>query len=277
MLCLFIANKLRLDHKGLNLLLYKIHKMSTSNLEALDVTQPILLVGPSGVGKTYFIEQLAKNKKLVLYSYNCRRDKTLREGRNKLINWVFLKEPCIVWLEGADDLTIEAQSFLRRSLETYSRSVILVLEVRDTAFLADPLRSRCKTYIISHPTQEECLTYLINKGISNIDAMQIVKQIQPLNYRALNVYLMAKNLVINEKSIYDNNIEYDNALAKIKSNTATMIDILDWKKRGLYVTRLVEDSMKHLNLKWWPDMPRDSRGRNAWFHLAYILSKTQSV
>jgi DNA polymerase III delta prime subunit len=251
--------------------------MSTSNLESLDVTQPILLVGPSGVGKTYFIEGLAKKKNLVLYSYNCRRDKTLREGRNKLINWVFLKEPCIVWLEGADDLTIEAQSFLRRSLETYSRSVILILEVRDTAFLADPLRSRCKTYIISRPSQEECISYLMNKGISDKDVLQIVNQIQPLSYRSLNVYLMAQNLVINEKSIYDINVDYDNALNKIKSRSASMLDALDWKKKGIYAPKLVEDSMQYLNLKWWPDMPRDSRGRNAWFHLAYILSKTQST
>jgi DNA polymerase III delta prime subunit len=251
--------------------------MSTSNLESLDVTQPILLVGPAGVGKTYFIEELAKKKNLVLYSYNCRRDKTLREGRNKLINWVFLKEPCIVWLEGADDLTIEAQSFLRRSLETYSKSVILILEVRDTAFLADPLRSRCKTYIIPRPLQEDCINYLIGKGISDSEANEIVNQIQPLSYRALNVYILSQNLIIKEKSIYDHSLDYNNALNKIKSRSATMIDALDWKKKGIYVPRLVEDSMKCLNLKWWPDMPRDSRGRNAWFHLAYILSKTQSM
>ena len=86
-----------------------------------DIDAPILLVGPSGVGKTYIVEGLAKSLRCSLYNYNCRKDKTLREGRNKLINWVFLSERCIVWLEGADDLTIEAQSFLRRSLETYSK------------------------------------------------------------------------------------------------------------------------------------------------------------
>ena len=168
-----------------------------SNLESLDTTQPILLVGPSGVGKSHIIEKMAKHKKLTLYSYNCRRDKTLREGRNKLINWVFLKEPCVVWLEGADDLTIEAQSFLRRSLETYSRTVILALEVRDTAYLADPLRSRCKSYIITRPHEKEIAAAFPSLSAKEIDG------ISPLSYRAVKVYLSSKNLAFLEKGIYE--------------------------------------------------------------------------
>ena len=226
--------------------------------EICNSMQPVLLVGPSGVGKSHLVEQLAKEKKLILYSYNCRRDKTLREGRNKLINWVFLKEPCVVWLEGADDLTIEAQSFLRRSLETYSRNVILILEVRDTAFLADPLRSRCRTIIIERPKLDE----MPCKGL-------------PASYRAVNVYNAAKNLAIPEKCIYDEIDEYNDAIETIKSKKATMMDLLKWKRSGLYVNKLVEDAMEVLGLNWWPDMPPQSRGKNGWFLLAYILSKTQ--
>lgn len=240
-----------------------------SNLECLDTTQPILFVGPAGVGKSYVIEQLAKSKKLILYSYNCRRDKTLREGRNKLINWVFLKEPCLVWLEGADDLTIEAQSFLRRSLETYSRTVILVLEVRDTVYLADPLRSRCKSYIIERPTIIEV------KKIYPTLSDDEINRIIPLSYRALNVYISSKNLVLKEKNMYDNNINYNNALHLIKTHDASMKNILEWRKNGLYVSKLVEDAMNILEMQWWPHMPAKSRGKNGWFLLAYILSKTQ--
>jgi hypothetical protein len=225
--------------------------------EIINSTQPILLVGPSGVGKSHLIQTMAEEQKLVLYSYNCRRDKTLREGRNKLINWVFLKEPCIVWLEGADDLTIEAQSFLRRSLETYSRAVILILEVRDTAFLADPLRSRCRTFIIERPVLE-------NKRL-------------PYSYRADKVYNAAKKLAIQEESIHDENDEYMNALKLMKERRANMLDVLRWKKEGIYVNKLVEDAMIELNLMWWPDMPPHSRGKNGWFLLAYIIAKTQGV
>lgn len=240
-----------------------------SNLECLDTTQPILLVGPSGVGKSHIIEEMTRKKGLILYSYNCRRDKTLREGRNKLINWVFLKEPCVVWLEGADDLTIEAQSFLRRSLETYSRTVILVLEVRDTAYLADPLRSRCKSYIITRPTYEE-----IGSSFPSL-TIEEVRKICPISYRAAKVYLASKNLALSEKGIHDNNDEYNNALNTIKSRKATMMDILKWRRNGVYISKLVEDAMYAVGLNWWPDMPVKSREKNGWFLLAYILSKTQ--
>ncbi len=240
-----------------------------SNLECLDTTQPILLVGPSGVGKSYTIEELAKGRKLTLHSYNCRRDKTLREGRNKLINWVFLKEPCIVWLEGADDLTIEAQSFLRRSLETYSRTVILILEVRDASYLADPLRSRCKSYIIERPTMEEVSNQFPTLTVEEIN------RIQPLSYRLLKIYESSKNLAIREKGIFEENDKYQMAIKLIREKKANMKDILLWRKDGLYVPNLVEDAMNVLNMHWWPDMPPKSRGKNGWFLLAYILSKTQ--
>ena len=243
-----------------------------------DINEPILLVGPAGVGKSYAVESLSRDNNLILYSYNCRRDKTLREGRNKLINWVFLKEPCIVWLEGADDLTIEAQSFLRRSLETYSRSVILILEVRDTAFLADPLRSRCRTVITPRPTKEEGHQFLLGRGISVDEANCIIQKIQPLSYRSLQVYIDSKRfLALPEYSIYDTSDEYRNAIELIKHGSASMIDVLKWKRQGLYVSKFVDDAMRILDIKWYPDMPKDSRGRNAWFHLAYILSKTQSM
>lgn len=48
-----------------------------------------------------------------------------------------------VWLEGADDLTQEAQAFLRRILETASPNVTCVLEVREPWKLSPPILSRC--------------------------------------------------------------------------------------------------------------------------------------
>ena len=237
-------------------------------------TEPLLLVGPSGVGKTYIIEGLAKQKGLTLYSYNCRRDKTLREGRNKLISWVFLKEPCIVWLEGADDLTIEAQSFLRRSLETYSRSVVLILEVRDTAFLADPLRSRCKTIIVPRPGKETMLSFIDNTyNIRGDEAEEIIRKIQPLSYRAVKVYITANLILpIKEKCIRDQCDEIDNAIELIRDDTASMANVLEWKKKGLYPTVLIERGMAAKNMMWWPHMPVGSRGRNTWFCVGFIVS-----
>jgi len=48
-----------------------------------------------------------------------------------------------VWIEGADDLTQEAQAFLRRILETASVNVVCALEVRELWKMSSPILSRC--------------------------------------------------------------------------------------------------------------------------------------
>jgi len=104
----------------------------------------IILSGQPGAGKSHWIKERAKTDKSHLQRWNCRQDRTLREGRSRLHNWIRAREPTLVWLEGADDLTQEAQAFLRRILETASTAVLCVLEVREAWKLADPILSRCK-------------------------------------------------------------------------------------------------------------------------------------
>jgi hypothetical protein len=48
-----------------------------------------------------------------------------------------------VWIEGADDLTPEAQAFLRRILETVSEPVQCILECRDQQKITPAIQSRC--------------------------------------------------------------------------------------------------------------------------------------
>lgn len=232
------------------------------------IVGPILLTGPPGVGKSHWIHEVAKKNNVGIYSYNCRRDKTLREGRNKLINWVFLKEPCIVWLEGADDLTIEAQSFLRRSLETHSQNVFLVLEVRDTSCMADPLRSRCLTVIIPPPTAEKCYDFLLKQKptLPEQTCKDIISLIQPkeLSFRKMLTYHQVASLYPNflkktELPTFDNNI--------------CVKDILKWRTDALnpndilqkYVTH--KDYIDNLNTK----MPLASFTHSAWHQLAYLI------
>ena len=78
---------------------------------------PIILTGPPGCGKSYWIQKYAEQLKKQLFVCPCRKDRTLRDGRQKLHIWGRRTEPAILWLEGADDLTPEAQAFLRRILE----------------------------------------------------------------------------------------------------------------------------------------------------------------
>lgn len=103
-----------------------------------------LIYGPPGCGKTTWILAQVKAERKKLYHWNARTDRTLREGRQSLHRQVRSQEPLIVWIEGADDLTPEAQAFLRRILETVSPAVQCILECRDPQRITPAIQSRCE-------------------------------------------------------------------------------------------------------------------------------------
>jgi hypothetical protein len=120
---------------------------------------PRILTGPPGCGKSYWIQKYAQEVNKQLFVCPCRKDRTLRDGRQKLHVWARRTEPAILWLEGADDLTPEAQAFLRRMLETHAPEVQFILECRDAGRLQEPIRSRCILQTMGHPSWDELLTY----------------------------------------------------------------------------------------------------------------------
>ena len=103
----------------------------------------IILYGPAGCGKTTWIKQEAKARGCRLFRWNVRNDRSLREGREVLHAQVRSQERTLIWIEGADDLTQEAQAFLRRILDTRSPDIYCILEVRDPSKLSVPVLSRC--------------------------------------------------------------------------------------------------------------------------------------
>ena len=107
--------------------------------------QPAWLVyGPPGCGKTTWILNQVRTARRKLFHWNARTDRTLREGRENLHRQVRSQEPLYVWIEGADDLTPEAQAFLRRILETASQPVQCILECRDPQRITPAIQSRCE-------------------------------------------------------------------------------------------------------------------------------------
>ena len=127
---------------------------------------PIILTGPPGCGKSYWIQKYAEQLKKQLFVCPCRKDRTLRDGRQKLHIWARRTEPAILWLEGADDLTPEAQAFLRRILETHASDVLFILECRDAGRLQEPIRSRCIIKKMYAPSWEDLEQYLSNFNIN---------------------------------------------------------------------------------------------------------------
>jgi DNA polymerase III delta prime subunit len=103
----------------------------------------LLISGEPGTGKTRWIQEEAKAVRAKLFRWNARIDRSLREGREILHQQVRSKERLFVWIEGADDLTQEAQAFLRRILETSAPNVTCCLEVREIWKMSPPILSRC--------------------------------------------------------------------------------------------------------------------------------------
>lgn len=110
----------------------------------------LILYGPAGSGKTTWIKQEARNRGCRLFQWNVRNDRSLREGREVLHAQVRSQERTFIWIEGADDLTQEAQAFLRRILDTRSPEVSCILEVRDPSRLSEPVLSRCAMHCLKY-------------------------------------------------------------------------------------------------------------------------------
>lgn len=142
---------------------------------------PIILTGPPGCGKSYWIQKYAEQLKKQLFVCPCRKDRTLRDGRQKLHIWARRTEPAILWLEGADDLTPEAQAFLRRILETHAQDVLFILECRDAGRLQEPIRSRCIIKRMYQPSWQELEKFLI-QSFSGSNPLEIQEYLKKNEY-----------------------------------------------------------------------------------------------
>ncbi len=117
--------------------------------------RPVFVVGPPSSGKSHYIKQLAQKERRTLLHCPCRKDRTLREQRAIIHEWALRAEPTLLWIEGTDDLTPEAQSFLRRILETYAPSVRFCLEAQSLESIQEPILSRCEIIRLQQPTSEQ--------------------------------------------------------------------------------------------------------------------------
>ena len=162
----------------------------------------LILYGNAGCGKSNWIKQEAKNKNYKLFRWNVRNDRSLREGREILHLQVRSQEKTLIWIEGADDLTQEAQAFLRRILDTRSNDVNCVLEVRDPSKLSAPVLSRCSLQRISHVIsyrknvlEQKALYYNFPKSSTNFptNLEELYKYKQDGNDPVILLLYLAKN------------------------------------------------------------------------------------
>lgn len=191
---------------------------------------PIILTGSPGCGKSYWIQKYAETIKKQLFVCPCRKDRTLRDGRQKLHIWARRTEPAILWLEGADDLTPEAQAFLRRILETHASDVLFILECRDAGRLQEPIRSRCKIKRIPPPTWKELEHYLQSfNGIRTEEIKTYLKRNEYSYRRAKQCAFLQLQYPDTWKSTLEHRIKEQEEIPHLSPNR-----LMDYMKAGYH-------------------------------------------
>ena len=146
----------------------------------------LILYGIPGSGKTTWIKQEAKARGYRLFRWNVRNDRSLREGREVLHAQVRSQERTLIWIEGADDLTQEAQAFLRRILDTRSPDVVCVLEVRDPSKLSAPVLSRCT--LQRQPIEQSYRKTMLEGKATQLGILAKTEEDLPKTLEDLSVY-----------------------------------------------------------------------------------------
>ena len=206
---------------------------------------PIILTGPPGCGKSYWIQKYAEQISKQLFVCPCRKDRTLRDGRQKLHIWARRTEPAILWLEGADDLTPEAQAFLRRILETHASEVLFILECRDAGRLQEPIRSRCKIKKMKLPSWDELETYLVSTyhGI-RVNEIKDYLTYNEYSYRRANqcAYLQLAYPDV-WKNTYEHRMEENKKIQSMNSSK-----LLDYIKEGHHPEHLIHPLLQKIDI-----------------------------
>jgi replication-associated recombination protein RarA len=207
---------------------------------------PIILTGPPGCGKSYWIQKYAEQVSKQLFVCACRKDRTLRDGRQKLHIWARRTEPAILWLEGADDLTPEAQAFLRRILETHASEVLFILECRDAGRLQEPIRSRCKIKKMMPPTWDDLESYLLlNYPSIEINTNEIKTYLTPneYSYRRVNQCANLQRAYPTVwRETYDHRMKETAIISQMKST-----DLLQYIKNGYHPDHLIHPLLNDMN------------------------------
>jgi len=203
---------------------------------------PIILTGPAGCGKSHWIQMYSKKMNKQLFVCPCRKDRTLREGRQKLHIWARRTEPAILWLEGADDLTPEAQAFLRRILETHSTNVLFILECRDAGRLQEPIRSRCTIKRLPQLNWNNIKEYLeLYYPDANKDEIKTYLKRNEYSYRKVNqcVYLQQYYPDIWNKTIEQRILQNND------STHLTHTNLIEYMKKSYHPEQLIHSLLKN--------------------------------
>jgi DNA polymerase III delta prime subunit len=187
----------------------------------------LLISGEPGTGKSRWIKEEAAAARAQLFRWNARVDRSLREGREVLHQQVRSKDKLYVWIEGVDDLTQEAQAFLRRILETASPSVICCLEVREVWKLSPPILSRCTIITMRcetsyRLTKNKTIARHLNMMSSSPETIPAWNEIYAARKRGDDPYAILENI---QKKYGMNHIDVQECIRAIGAGSSPWIQL----------------------------------------------------
>ena len=156
---------------------------------AIDETLPhLLFYGPPGTGKTSLAKVIIKQLACDSITLNASVDRGIDIIRQKVKDFASTqssnKNIKIIFLDECDQLTNDAQTALRNTMETYAGTCRFVLTANQYSKIIDPIKSRCISVEFNHIPKDkivERLEYICQQEKIPYEKAALVKIVERNN------------------------------------------------------------------------------------------------
>ena len=147
-------------------------------------------------------------------------------------------------LLNADSLTVDAQSALRRCIESFSYNTRFFIVIENKQKLLNPILSRfCEIYI----PESTCILY--TSGIKDVQFINLHKQNLDINYSKNNDFFSTKTSSVSEEKTLKNIMDtFENKENQTFELSELIILSSELYENGIYVKQLI-DNLDKLKLK----------------------------